>query len=83
MSLPVCCGACAGVIYRLEPDEGDGLPRLVGSSPIGPPIEVVVSDRLRFIFCSRGCLLEKLAGLPDQDLRGGYPLDLSLVRGRW
>lgn len=77
MSLPVYCSECAAVVYRLEPVEGS-LPRLVASD-LGPPIVVTVSDRRRYVFCSRECLLWTFAGLTDEELRGGYPLGLSVA----
>lgn len=81
MKYVVHCDACAQTIYVMEGSEHSAFGRVVESS--GPPIVVTIADCMRHIFCSRNCLLTTLSNLPEDALRGGYPLDLNLAKSEF
>lgn len=72
----VCCDRCDKRLYRITDNGGVASVNDLDDDEFEipkPPAVVVVQDR-RYIFCSKKCLLDKLATLPEDGFKAGYPI---------
>lgn len=72
----VACDRCKKPLYRVR--AGSTRPLLLEDDrherPSCVTVVLEVGRERQFVFCGRACAADHIAALPEEEIRGGYPL---------